>query len=96
MTIWIVEALRFFIVPCLEKENYFHSRVTYVEDKVVVVLIAGTRENFYDELLHQIRNIPIFRKVIPIRHRFFAFPAGDWFCKQAIGKSLRITYMAIA
>ena len=35
--IWIVEALRFFIVPCLEKENYFHSRVTYVVDWSVIL-----------------------------------------------------------
>ena len=33
------------------KTNYeLAYRVEYVEDKIIVVLMAGTRENFYDEL----------------------------------------------
>lgn len=33
------------------KTNYeLVYRVEYVEDKIVVVIMAGTRENFYDEL----------------------------------------------
>ena len=33
------------------KTNYeLAYRVEYVEDKIIVVIIAGTRENFYDEL----------------------------------------------
>ena len=33
------------------KTNYeLAYRVEYVEDKIVVVIMAGTRENFYDEL----------------------------------------------
>lgn len=33
------------------KTNYeLAYRVEYVEDKIIVVIMAGTRENFYDEL----------------------------------------------
>ena len=33
------------------KTNYeLAYRVEYVEDKVIVVIMAGTRENFYDQL----------------------------------------------
>ena len=33
------------------KTNYeLECRVEYVEDKIIVVIMAGTRENFYDEL----------------------------------------------
>lgn len=31
--------------------------VEYVEDKVIVVIMAGTRENFYDQLKQYMRNI---------------------------------------
>ena len=33
------------------KTNYeLAYRIEYVEDKIIVVIMAGTRENFYDEL----------------------------------------------
>ena len=33
------------------KTNYeLAYRVEYVEDKIIVIIMAGTRENFYDEL----------------------------------------------
>ncbi len=33
------------------KTNYeLAYRVEYVEDKIIVVILAGTRENFYEEL----------------------------------------------
>ncbi len=31
--------------------------VEYVEDKVIVVIMAGTRENFYDQLKQYTRNL---------------------------------------
>jgi len=38
------------------KTNYeLAYRVEYVEDKVIVVIMAGTRENFYDELKRYIK-----------------------------------------
>lgn len=38
------------------KTNYeLAYRVEYVEDKIIVVILAGTRENFYEELKRYIR-----------------------------------------
>ena len=38
------------------KTNYeLAYRVEYVEDKIIVVIMAGTRENFYDELKKYIK-----------------------------------------
>lgn len=40
------------------KTNYeLAYTVEYVEDKVIVVIMAGTRENFYDQLKQYMRNI---------------------------------------
>ena len=40
------------------KTNYeLAYTVEYVDNKVVVVIMAGTRENFYDELKKYMRNI---------------------------------------
>lgn len=44
-----------FVAPALAERLVvlviaFSSLFRYVEDKVVVVIMAGTRENFYDEL----------------------------------------------
>lgn len=39
------------------KTNYeLAYRVEYVEDKIIVVIMAGTRENFYDELKRYMKN----------------------------------------
>lgn len=39
------------------KTNYeLAYRVEYVENKIIVVIMAGTRENFYDELKKYIKN----------------------------------------
>ena len=39
------------------KTNYeLAYRVEYVEDKIIVVVMAGTRENFYDELKRYLRD----------------------------------------
>ena len=39
------------------KTNYeLAYRVEYVEDKVIVVIMAGTRENFYDQLKRYMKN----------------------------------------
>ena len=39
------------------KTNYeLAYRVEYVEDKVIVVIMAGTRENFYDQLKRYMNN----------------------------------------
>lgn len=39
------------------KTNYeLAYTVEYVEDKVIVVIMAGTRENFYDQLKQYMRN----------------------------------------
>lgn len=38
------------------KTNYeLAYRVEYVEDKIIVVILAGTRENFYEELKRYIK-----------------------------------------
>lgn len=38
------------------KTNYeLAYRVEYVEDKIIVVIMAGTRENFYDDLKKYIK-----------------------------------------
>lgn len=38
------------------KTNYeLAYTVEYVEDKIIVVIMAGTRENFYDELKHYMK-----------------------------------------
>lgn len=38
------------------KTNYeLVYRVEYVEDKIIVVILAGTRENFYEELKRYIK-----------------------------------------
>jgi len=38
------------------KKNYeLAYRVEYVEDKIIVVIMAGTRENFYDDLKKYIK-----------------------------------------
>ena len=38
------------------KTNYeLAYRVEYVEDKIIVVILAGTRENFYEELKKYIK-----------------------------------------
>ena len=40
------------------KTNYeLAYTVEYVEDKVIVVIMAGTRENFYDQLKQYMRNM---------------------------------------
>lgn len=40
------------------KTNYeLAYTVEYVEDKVIVVIMAGTRENYYDQLKQYMRNI---------------------------------------
>ena len=40
------------------KTNYeLAYTVEYVEDKVIVVIMAGTRENFYDQLKQYTRNL---------------------------------------
>lgn len=40
-----------------DKTNYeLAYRVEYVEDKIIVVVMAGTRENFYDELKRYLRD----------------------------------------
>ena len=40
------------------KTNYeLAYTVEYVDDKIIVVIMAGTRENFYDELKRYMRNI---------------------------------------
>ena len=40
------------------KTNYeLAYTVEYLEDKVIVVIIAGTRENFYDQLKQYMRKI---------------------------------------
>ena len=40
------------------KTNYeLAYTVEYLEDKVIVVIMAGTRENFYDQLKQYMRNI---------------------------------------
>ena len=39
------------------KTNYeLAYRVEYIEDKIIVVIMAGTRENFYDELKRYMKN----------------------------------------
>lgn len=39
------------------KTNYeLAYTVEYVEDKVIVVIMAGTRDNFYDQLKHYMKN----------------------------------------
>ena len=39
------------------KTNYeLAYRVEYVDNKIVVVIMAGTRENFYDELKRYLKN----------------------------------------
>lgn len=39
------------------KTNYeLAYRVEYIEDKIIVVIVAGTRENFYDELKRYMKN----------------------------------------
>lgn len=39
------------------KTNYeLAYTVEYVEDKVIVVIMAGTRENFYDQLKQYMKN----------------------------------------
>lgn len=39
------------------KANYeLAYTVEYLEDKVIVVILAGTRENFYDQLKQYMRN----------------------------------------
>ena len=39
------------------KTNYeLAYTVEYVDDKVIVVIMAGTRENFYDELKRYMKN----------------------------------------
>lgn len=39
------------------KTNYeLAYTVEYVEDKVIVVIVAGTRENFYDQLKQYMKN----------------------------------------
>jgi len=39
------------------KTNYeLAYRVEYIEDKIIVVILAGTRENFYDELKRYMKN----------------------------------------
>ena len=39
------------------KTNYeLAYRVEYVDDKIIVVIMAGTRENFYEELKRYITN----------------------------------------
>ena len=38
------------------KTNYeLAYRVEYVEDKIIVVILAGTRENFYEEIKRYIK-----------------------------------------
>ena len=38
------------------KTNYeLAYRIEYVEDKIIVVILAGTRENFYEELKRYIK-----------------------------------------
>lgn len=40
------------------KTNYeLAYRVEYIEDKIIVVIMAGTRENFYDELKRYMKNV---------------------------------------
>ncbi|MDR3259938.1 MAG: type II toxin-antitoxin system RelE/ParE family toxin [Fusobacteriaceae bacterium] len=40
------------------KTNYeLAYKVEFHEDKIIIVLLAGTRENFYDELKKYIKNI---------------------------------------
>ncbi len=40
------------------KTNYeLAYTVEYVEDKVIVVIMAGTRENFYDQMKQYTRNL---------------------------------------
>ena len=40
------------------KTNYeLAYTVEYLEDKVIVVIMAGTRENFYDQLKQYMRNM---------------------------------------
>ena len=40
------------------KTNYeLAYMVEYLEDKVIVVIMAGTRENFYDQLKQYMRNM---------------------------------------
>lgn len=39
------------------KTNYeLAYRVTYEDNKIIIVIMAGTRENFYDELKRYIKN----------------------------------------
>ena len=39
------------------KTNYeLAYTVEYTEEKIIVVIMAGTRENFYDELRHYMKN----------------------------------------
>lgn len=39
------------------KTNYeLAYKVEYVDDKIIVVVMAGTRENFYDELKRYMKN----------------------------------------
>ena len=39
------------------KTNYeLVYTVEYTEEKIIVVIMAGTRENFYDELKHYMKN----------------------------------------
>lgn len=39
------------------KTNYeLAYTVEYTEEKIIVVIMAGTRENFYDELKHHMKN----------------------------------------
>ena len=39
------------------KTNYeLAYRIEYCEEKIIVVIMAGTRENFYDELKRYMRN----------------------------------------
>lgn len=40
------------------KTNYeLAYTLEYLEDKVIVVIMAGTRENFYDQLMQYMRNM---------------------------------------
>lgn len=40
------------------KTNYeLAYTVEYLEDKVIVIIMAGTRENFYDQLKQYMRNL---------------------------------------
>lgn len=40
------------------KTNYeLAYTVEYLEDKIIIVIMAGTRENFYEELKHYMRSI---------------------------------------